>query len=557
MASYRPASFRAFKPRPVERPEREDPTLTRLRPSPRVRPSALPALAALAALLAPACSREPTGAPEALVAPGPSLQANGSSYYPPPEAAGGWRKSTDPAFIRSLGVDPVKLNDFMNYCLSSWPESGCLVIKDGWLIAEGYRQPEGAQHLYQVRSNSKAYTMAAFGHLLGERSDVNGTPFNLDSRLYDPAWLPEGFPLSDPNKSKIIFRHIFFHITGIVPEATGFKEAKQVWGHGPAYDFVPYTLGKDPDFPSSKELYFPPGRFRKNDGGYSSVAFNHLTLVIQNITGIPAKDYLRREILDAIGAGRVDLRLVEGYWPTAHGVFTTARDYGRFAYLLLRGGNWAGQQIVPRSFLETFTSTDKSWNLRGNVNGFYDTINMKFPSDMFAIEGSQMNWAFITPSKDLIGIRLGRGDNEQYIPFEEGFLERLFAAVGEAPPPPAALSNGDFVTAVYHNLLGRDPDPGGFDFWSRQLAGGFPRHRVVATFLGSNEYQQGNAAGRIPARFGPLSDDQYLWMLYRDVLGRNPDPAGYDYWKRQLAGGFPRHRVAAAFVGSGEYQARS
>lgn len=34
------------------------------------------------------------------------------------------------------------------------------------------------------------------------------------------------------------------------------------------------------------------------------------------------------------------------------------------------------------------------------------------------------------------------------------------------------FSDGDFVTAVYNNVLGRDPDQAGFDFWSGQLANG-------------------------------------------------------------------------------------
>jgi len=36
----------------------------------------------------------------------------------------------------------------------------------------------------------------------------------------------------------------------------------------------------------------------------------------------------------------------------------------------------------------------------------------------------------------------------------------------------SGFSDGDFVTAVYNNVLGRDPDQAGFEFWSGQLANG-------------------------------------------------------------------------------------
>ena len=38
-----------------------------------------------------------------------------SEYFPPPESEGGWRKNIEPDFVRSLGVDPVKLEEFGQY----------------------------------------------------------------------------------------------------------------------------------------------------------------------------------------------------------------------------------------------------------------------------------------------------------------------------------------------------------------------------------------------------------------------------------------------------------
>ena len=41
-----------------------------------------------------------------------------TDYFPPTESKGGWRKNVDPEFIRSLGLDPDKLEEFGQYNLS-------------------------------------------------------------------------------------------------------------------------------------------------------------------------------------------------------------------------------------------------------------------------------------------------------------------------------------------------------------------------------------------------------------------------------------------------------
>ena len=58
-------------------------------------------------------------------------------YYPPPESQGGWRKTTDPAKIRSLGMDPAKVQEFLDYNVSirsaERPDrqyKSCIVIKN-------------------------------------------------------------------------------------------------------------------------------------------------------------------------------------------------------------------------------------------------------------------------------------------------------------------------------------------------------------------------------------------------------------------------------------------
>ena len=214
--------------------------------------------------------------------PLPRLVLIGSAYFPPPESEGGWRKNTDPDFIRSLGVDPVKLEEFGKYNMSLYSHSGkkgCIVIKNGWIVGEWYEGTGAETYLNGIASNSKAWAMLLFGILATE-----DPRFSVESKVYDPRWLPEGFPLSDPRKSEITFEHIFKHTSGILSESTGDTNSADNW------NFQMYTVGRDQNYPESASLYSDPGT--KSD--YSSVAYNHLTLVFRNATGMFAKDYLPR-----------------------------------------------------------------------------------------------------------------------------------------------------------------------------------------------------------------------------------------------------------------------
>ncbi len=50
------------------------------------------------------------------------------------------------------------------------------------------------------------------------------------------------------------------------------------------------------------------------------------------------------------------------------------------------------------------------------------------------------------------------------------------------------LSDADFVTLVYRNVLGRAPDAGGLTHWVNSLGAGYPRGSVMVAFSESEEY---------------------------------------------------------------------
>lgn len=74
-----------------------------------------------------------------------------------------------------------------------------------------------------------------------------------------------------------------------------------------------------------------------------------------------------------------------------------------------------------------------------------------------------------------------------------------------------------FVTALYREIIHREPDTSGFDYWVGVTSRGTDRFIVADSFYRSIESRRDRVRG-----------------LYRTLLGRNPDAGGWAYWADQL-----------------------
>jgi hypothetical protein len=186
---------------------------------------------ALAAALAACTTTAPDGNdPTASrpVASTPDYAMALSTYFPPAETGGGWRTTGSPAEVLALGIDPVKADSLGAYVMSVPYESyntgvsgysasnkAVLIVKNGWLAGEYYNQASASTGVYYLASNGKTFSIMLMGRLQLEYPALGVTPSSL---LYDPRWLPNGYPLSDPRKADITLDQVFQHTSGIVPQ---------------------------------------------------------------------------------------------------------------------------------------------------------------------------------------------------------------------------------------------------------------------------------------------------------------------------------------------------
>ena len=100
-----------------------------------------------------------------------------------------------------------------------------------------------------------------------------------------------------------------------------------------------------------------------------------------------------------------------------------------------------------------------------------------------------------------------------------------------------------FVKRLYLLVLNREPDEQGFYAWYNQLENGSQTGaNIIYGFICSDEFKKRN-----------LSDDAYITVLYRTILGREPDEIGKEDWLSVLNEGFSRLMICAQFVDSPEF----
>lgn len=118
------------------------------------------------------------------------------------------------------------------------------------------------------------------------------------------------------------------------------------------------------------------------------------------------------------------------------------------------------------------------------------------------------------------------------------FLEDLFAD--------GTRSARVQVLRLYLAYFRRSADSGGLAFWTRQLQNGRAELDDVSNaFAKSSEFRN---------TYGSLSNDDFVALVYANVLGREPEPTGFDFWTRQLEDRLAiRGRVMTQFSESNEF----
>ncbi|MBT9333343.1 serine hydrolase domain-containing protein [Paracidobacterium acidisoli] len=361
-----------------------------------------------------------------------------AAYFPPSDAAGGWRALDDPSDIRTTtGIDKSRLDEAFQYVRTTSQHGGLLVVRHGYLVYERYfgrGHRDANPNMYSI---GKMFTSVCCGILLSEHR--KRFPDGLSQKVFTRDYLPEALPLKDPRMADIRLGHLLTMTSGIqeayVPPPGAPPSAAS--GHLTAIVhgenvYLPYWTSTDPaaDQIDSQDGSALHGRMWTAPGqGYLYSRDPHIaSIVLRNVAGMELQTYIDQKLARSLEWGRwgYATHRPQGdlpHTPGEGGIALHSTDALRFAWLLLRKGQWKGQQIIPRDYIDQLSQPSlfnphSPFSLMFEVNA--DGHVAGAPRDTFFKSGAGGFGLYVIPSLDMVIYKMSSLNEQTYDPAATG-----------------------------------------------------------------------------------------------------------------------------------------
>lgn len=342
-----------------------------------------------------------------------SIFAQGE-YFPPKE---GWQRKDasevgmDPAILKAaidlaLENTVVEPSDMTQFVTSSWGEepffsilgpiknreqgSG-MIIKNGYVVGE-WGDLEREDMTFSV---TKSYLSVVAG--LAIDNDLIE-----DTRDLVKDYFPhESF--NDPHNENITWDHFLTQTS----DWSGTLWGKPDWADRPT--------SNDPAIAINREMHRAGTFFKYNDTRVNMLSYSLLNIFAEPLDGV-----LKERIMDPIGAssdwewhgyenswtdiGGQTLQSPSGGGHWGGGLFISTMDHARFGYLLLRKGNWGGQQLISENWIKKLqrpSSANRSYSYLWWLN-FENRIVSNAPTNAFYASGAGGNYIWVDRQNDLL-----------------------------------------------------------------------------------------------------------------------------------------------------------
>ena len=271
------------------------------------------------------------------------VAAQGREFWP----TDGW-ETIDPG---QLGIDPAIFEVAASRLQSETPTLSAFVVSvGGSLVYEYYADGFGSDDTTDIWSSTKSITSAVIGIAIADGL------FSLDTRLADliPDRIP---PEADPAVGEITVRALLTMTSG--------------WDWDGTVDYA--NLDNADDW-AARTLTLPivagPGQAFTYNSGNCHV----LSVVLQTVAGQTLREFAQERLFSPIGVEIGDwLESPQEETAGGWGLFLTPHDMAKFGFLMLNGGQWDGEQIIPADWVTestTFQVTPLPENDFGGGTGY-------------------------------------------------------------------------------------------------------------------------------------------------------------------------------------------
>ena len=314
------------------------------------------------------------------------------TYLPP--ATGPWQ-TADPA---ENGWDVEALEAALELAGQRESES-LIVVERGRILAERYWNGADASSAIDVASVQKSVVAMLFGVLASSTALRPADPVS--------TWLGPGWSAAGDAEAAITCRHLLTMTSGLDENLEFAAEPGTVWS-------------------------------------YNTPAYGTLQQVLEAASGQSLQDFSSEALFARIGATAA--------WYTRsspnnaeQGLLASARDLARLGLLMLAGGEWEGDRIIPLVWRDRMLEPSQNlnpaygrlWWLNGQDSYLLpdDTAPRSgplipaAPADLAAALGAGGQKLYLVPSRHLVVIRLGDAPGGPRLGFDRDLWEALAPAL--------------------------------------------------------------------------------------------------------------------------------
>jgi len=347
----------------------------------------------------------------------------------PEQTDDGWQTAS----LVDVGIDPIKISRMLGFIyhgdksgdsLSRWDGEfkyqnihGILIVKDGLLVFEEYFYHYYRENRHNLASVTKSITSLLVGAAIDQ-----GYLDGVEEKVL--PYFPEYLPLqqSDERKESITVEDLLTMRHGLAcddwdPASPAYYKKDFPWDQPDAIKAI-LNMAMEA-LPGSQYSYCSP----------STVI---LGAILAKATGMSVPRFAEQYLLDPLGAGfSTWMSLPGGYTDTAGSSEMRPRDMARVGLLVLRNGNWNGEQIIPEDWIRRSTQEQVSLEFNeawGNGYGYLwwlsDVQIGSTPVHSFAASGFGGQVIAVFPDLDMvIVITGGNYENDEGQPFQ--IMERF------------------------------------------------------------------------------------------------------------------------------------
>ncbi len=301
----------------------------------------------------------------------------------------GWRYTAPD----DVGLDPVRLSEMIKALNERRiGADSILVIRHGYIIYDVYFPPfdEGQRHI--VYSCTKSVVSTLIGIALEE-----GYIESLDQRVLDffPNRTVENL---DAWKREMTLRDLLTMTAGFDARDSYLYNWEGLERMHGAEDAVQYVL----DLPMAEK---PGIRFE-----YTNGVSHLLSCIITEATNMTALEFARERLFAPLG-------ITDSEWTTDpkgnnwgySNLYLTPHDMAKIGYLFLKGGEWDGEQIVSREWVEEATSKKVHAGTLLDDYGFQWWIS---PRGYYSAIGYKGQFIHVVPDLDLVVVTTGHVEED-------------------------------------------------------------------------------------------------------------------------------------------------